>query len=815
MSENLPGHAQVVIVGGGIVGCSVAYHLAQLGWSDVVLLERKELTCGTTWHAAGLVPQLRATHSMTRLAKYTGELYRKLEEETGQATGFRQSGSLIVASSDARLEELKRNASMGRCFGIDVDMLSPEEAAEKWPLLRHDDLTGAIFVPADGYTNPVDTTQALAKGARANGVRIIKNVEVTGVMQKDGAAIGVETDYGAVRSEYVVNCAGMWSREIGRLCGVQVPLHAAEHFYIVTEPMEEMNSSLPVVRDLDNHIYFREDAGKMLLGMFEPNAKPWGTHGIPRDFCFDSLPEDVDHIMPILEQAFRRIPKLEETGIQLFFNGPESFTPDDRYLLGPAPNLDRFFVAAGFNSVGIQSAGGAGMVLARWMTDGVVPMDLWEVDIRRMMPFQGTRRYLYDRTKETLGLMYAMHWPHQQPETARGVRTSPLHDRLAVNGACFGETAGWERANWFAPDGVKPVYEYSFGRQNWFRFSAREHQAAREKVALFDQSSFAKIKVEGHDAAAVLNYICGNDVDCDPDRIVYTQWLNERGGIEADLTVTRLADDEFLVVTGAPDQTSDLHWLRSHIPAGAQVRITDVTSMYATLGIMGPDSRNLLQQLTDTDLSNEAFPFATSREIDLGYAQVRASRITYVGELGWELYIPSEYARSVYDAIVEEGSKFGLAHAGYHAINSLRLEKGFRLWGHDITTEDTPYEAGLRFAVAMDKPGGFLGHDALVARKDEKLTRRMVSVLLTDENVMMYHDEPIWRDGKLVGRVTSAMFGHTLGACVGLGYISNDAGVSKTFVETGKFEIEVAGERVDAQVSLKPFYDPGNKRIRM
>jgi glycine/D-amino acid oxidase-like deaminating enzyme/glycine cleavage system aminomethyltransferase T len=677
----IPKRAQVVIVGGGIVGCSTAYHLTLRGIADVVLLERKQLTSGTTWHAAGLVGQLRATHNLTRLAQYTTELYASLESDSGQATGFRRIGSLALAANRERFEELKRGASMARCFGLEVNVLTAQQALDLWPLMRVDDLVGAVYLPKDGQTNPIDTTQALAKAAKSRGARLIENLKATEIIVVDGQAKGVRTAQGEIEAEFVVNAAGMWAHGLGASVGAAIPLHPAEHFYIVTEPIADLPKHLPVLRDGDACSYFKEDAGKLLVGWFEPVAKPWGMSGIPESFSFDSLPNDFEQIEPLLEAAIHRVPALAKAGIQLFFNGPESFTPDDRYLLGETPEVRNLFVAAGFNSIGIQSAGGAGKVLADWIVDGHPPMDLWDIDIRRVMPFQRNRRYLKDRTVEALGLLYAMHWPFRQPETARGVRRTTLHDRLLAHGACFGEVAGWERANWFAPKGVEAKYEYSYGRQNWFDYSAEEHHAVRNAVGLFDQSSFGKFLVEGPDAEKVLNRICANDVAVPVGRIVYTQWLNERGGIEADLTITRETRDRFLIVTGAATQTRDLAWLRRNVPDDARAVAFDATSAYAVLGVMGPKSRELLSRLTDADLSNAAFPFATSEVIDVGYARVRASRITYVGELGWELYVPTEFAQGVFDQILAEGAALGLRLAGYHAMNSLRLEKGYRHWG--------------------------------------------------------------------------------------------------------------------------------------
>ncbi|MGZ4761960.1 MAG: GcvT family protein [Ilumatobacteraceae bacterium] len=811
---NLPTHARVVIVGGGIVGCSVAYHLAKRDCTDVVLLERKQLTCGTTWHAAGLVGQLRATRNLTRLAQYTTDLFANLEAETEQATGFMQRGSIAIATHHERLEELKRGASMARLFGLEVEVITRSDIADLVPLAFVDDLVGGVFLPNDGQTNPIDTTQALAKGARSRGVEIIENVKVNKIVVEGGRAVGVSTDSGDIRADAVVNCAGVWARELADEAGAVVPLHAAEHFYIVTEHVEALSPTMPVLRDPDGCGYFKEDAGKLLVGWFEPVAKPWGMQSIPESFSFDSLPPDFEHIEPLMAAAAHRMPLLAESGIRLFFNGPESFTPDDRYLLGESPDVRGMFVAAGFNSIGIQSAGGAGKVLADWIVDGHPPMDLWDVDVRRVMPFQRNRAYLHDRTVEALGLLYAMHWPYRQPETARGVRRSPVHDRLAARRACFGETAGGERANWFAPDGVEPTYDYSYGRQNWFEHSAREHVAVRTNVGLFDQTSFGKFHLEGPDAQRVLDRVCANDVAVAVGKIVYTQWLNDNGGIEADLTVTRLTDDSYLIVTAAATQIRDFHWLKDHIGSDRAV-VVDVSSGSAVFSVMGPNSRRLLQPLTPSDLSNDAFPFGTSQVIDLGYARVRASRVTYVGELGWELYVPTEFATGVFDTLIEAGEQHGLVLAGYHALNSLRMEKGYRHWGHDITPDDSPLEGGLGFAIAWDKPGGFTGRDALARQRDDGIKRRLVQFALSDSDRLLYHNEPIWRDGTIVGETTSGTFGHTLDRSLAMGYVSNPGGiVDAAYVNGGTYEIEVAGDCIAAQPSLQPFYDPKSLRIR-
>ncbi len=816
---DLPRSARVVIVGGGVIGCSVAYHLAKLGLDDVVLAERKQLTSGTTWHAAGLVGQLRQSMNMTRLARYTAELYRGLEAETGQATGYRQCGSISLATTPGRMEELARNASMAKVFGLKVNVVSPGEIHDLYPLARLDDVIGGIHIPSDGYANAVDITQALAKGARTRGVRIFQDLEVTSIRHDGGRVSGVLTERGPIDAEFVVLCGGMWTRNLAAGVGVTVPLQACEHYYVLFKDVPGLDPGMPVLRDYDHCSYFKYDAGRLLVGAFEPHARPWGTEGIPEDFSFGEIEGDFAHFEPMLLDAMRRVPALEQAGIQKFFCGPESFTPDVRYHLGESAELANCFVAAGLNSIGLQSAGGIGKVISEWIRDGHPPLDLWEVDVRRNMPFQMNRKYLQARVRESLGLLYATHWPHRQYATARGVRRSALHDRLARAGACFGEAFGWERANWYAPPGVKPEYEYSYGRQNWFEHSAREHRAVRSAVGLFDQSSFAKFRLEGADAMRVLNRVCANDVDVAPGRIVYTQWLNERGGIEADLTVTRLTETAYLIVTGAETETKDFNWLKRHTDAGAHCVLTNITSGLGVLSLMGPHARDLLAALTPEDVSDRAFAFGTSREIELGFALVRASRITYVGELGWEIYIPTEFMAGVYDEVVEAGARFGLTHAGYHALNSLRIEKAYRHFGHDIADEDTPWEAGLGFAVKLDKPGGFIGREALLRQREAGIAKRLVQFKLTSPEPLLYHNEPIWRGESIVGYIRSGMYAHTLGAAVGLGYVTDPEGRpgdAKTpgSIDADAYEIEVAGVRHAAIASLRPLYDPKNERIK-
>ena len=810
----LPRRADVIVIGGGVIGCSVAYHLARSGRFDVLLLERRQITSGTTWHAAGLIGQLRPSINMTGLARYTRELYDALEDETGQATGYRRCGSISIATDPERLEELARSASMARVFGLQVDVVTPEAIGERVPLLDTSGVLGGIHIPTDGYANAVDVTRALARGARSAGARIVEQAPVTAIRVAAGRAVGVATEQGEIDADRVVLCTGMWTRDLAASIGVNVPLHACEHYYALFESVEGLDASLPVIRDYDACTYYKYDAGKLLVGAFEPRARPWGADGIPESFCFDEIAGSFDHFEPILRGAMARMPALENAGLQKFFCGPESFTPDVRYHIGQAPEYPNCFVAAGLNSIGLQSAGGIGRVVADWIRDGHPPADLWEVDIRRNMPFQRNRKYLRERVGESLGLLYATHYPYRQFETARGVRRSPLHDRLRAAGACHGEVAGWERPNWYAPGDMPARYEYSYGRQNWFECSAAEHRAVRENVGLFDQSSFAKFRLEGRDAAGVLNRVCTNDVDVDPGRVLYTQWLNERGGIEADLTVTRLDDDSFLVVTAAASEVRDFHWLREHIPGAAHCVLTNVTSAMGVISLMGPRSREFLQSLTPADLSDQAFRFATSREIELGYGLVRASRITYVGELGWELYIPAEFMVGVYEQILAAGEAFGLTHAGYHALDSLRIEKAYRHWGHDITDEDSPLEAGLGFTVRYDKPGGFIGREALLRQKQEGVGRRLAQFRLLDPEPLLYHNEPIWYRNEVAGYIRSGNYGHTLGGSVGLGYVEGPGCADLSGTGAGAFEIEVAGRRVPAEASLRPMYDPENRRIR-
>ncbi|MCS5592435.1 MAG: FAD-dependent oxidoreductase [Gammaproteobacteria bacterium] len=823
MSDLIPSSARVVIIGGGVVGCSVAYHLAHLGYTDVVLLERKKLTSGTTWHAAGLIGQLRATQNLTQMVKYSGNLYEKLEAETGVATGFRRSGSISLATNEERFTEFKRNASLAKVHGVDAHILCPSELKSKIDLFNLDDVVGGVWIPRDGKGDPANIAMALAKGAKNLGVKIFEDVKVTAIHKDHGRITGVTTDQGDIQSEIVVNCGGMWAREVGLMAGANVPLHACEHYYALTSPVENLGD-MPTVRVPDESAYYKEDAGKILIGLFEPHAKPWGQNGIPEDFCFDQIPDDLEHMMPYLELAMNRLPAMEKLGLETFFNGPESFTPDDSFQMGECPEVRNFYVAAGFNSIGIQAAGGAGKYMAEWIVGGEPPCDLWEVDVRRMQPFQNNKTYLANRVSESLGYLYENHFPYHQFSTGRGLRRSPLHQFFTDRGACYGEVAGWERPNWFVSPqdlkkGVEAKYEYSWDKQNWFDYHRQEHMAIRESVGMYEMLSFSKIRVKGVDAMDYLQYICANDVDVPIGKIVYTQWLNNKGGIEADVTITRLAKDDYLVVGGAMCANRDMNWLERNLPDGANCAFFDATNSENCLAIMGPNSRDLLQSLTDYDLSHENMPFASTCQMELGMANVRAHRLTYVGELGWEIYFPIEYSEYVAELLVEKGQEFSLKLCGMHAVDSCRTEKTYRHFGHDITDEDNVLEAGLGFAVKTGKNpskfGIFIGHQAVLEKKEKGLEKRLMQFLLDDPEVMLYHNEPILKNGEVVSFLTSGSYGHALGAAVGLGYINCNPGASDEEILNDSYTLEVAGEVQSVRVSLVSMFDPKNTKIRV
>ncbi|MFD1227422.1 GcvT family protein [Pseudochrobactrum kiredjianiae] len=816
ISDKFPSQARVVIIGGGIIGCSVAYHLTKAGWTDVVLLEQGSLSCGTTWHAAGLVGQLRSHANMTGLIRYSTQLYSELEAETGLATGWKKCGSLSVARTKDRMTVLQRTAASARAQGVNVEVISAREAGDLWPVMATDDLQGAVWLPDDGKANPSDLTQSLARGARMRGAKILERVQVTGITVKNGVACGVETERGNIAAEIVVNCAGQWARKVGQMCGVTVPLHSAEHMYIVTGKIEGVHPDLPVMRDPDGYIYFKEEVGGLVMGGFEPQAKPWGMKGIPNKFEFALLEDDWDQFEPLMENALLRVPQLANAEVKKFYNGPESFTPDNNFILGEAPELKNFFVGAGFNSMGIASAGGAGRALAEWIINGAPTMDLWPVDIRRFAGFNNNQRWLHDRVKETLGLHYAMPWPNRELDTARPFRRSPLYHLLQAKGACFGSKMGWERANWFADKGQQPATVYSFGRQNCHDNVGREMQAVRERVALFDQSSFAKLLVQGRDACHVLNYLCVANIDVPVGTSVYTGMLNERGGYETDLTVLRLAAEKFLIITGSAQAIHDADWINRHIKSDDHAIVTDVSSAYAVLALMGPKSRDVLQKLSDTDFTNKAFPFGHVQEIALGYATAYANRMTYVGELGWELIVPVEFAVGVYEALHQAGQEFGLSDAGYYALEALRLEKGYRAWSRELTPDINPYEAGLGFTVAMDKSGGFIGRDALAKFKAENnIKRRIVQLTLEDGDAVLWGGELILRNGVPVGEIRSAAHGHTLGCAVVLGQVSDASGIDKDWMEQGNFEVDAAGTLYQARLHLRSPYDPKSERIKI
>jgi glycine cleavage system aminomethyltransferase T/glycine/D-amino acid oxidase-like deaminating enzyme len=817
MSTDLPTRARVVIVGGGIIGCSVAYHLAALGCTDVVLLEQGRLSGGTTWHAAGLVGQLRASESGTRLVQYSAQLYSALESETGVSTGFKRSGAINVARTPDRMIQLRRTAAAAAAFDLECELISAARAKEMYPLLAAGDLQGAIWLPGDATVHPGNTTLALAKGASDRGVQIVEQIRVVGISSAGGAVAGVRTDRGDIEAEIVVNCAGQWAKAVGDLCGVDVPLHSSEHIYAITDPIDGVTPTLPILRDPDGFTYFREEAeGGLIVGGFEPRARPWlSPDRLPYPFEFQLLGDDWNQFEVLKQNAITRLPILATAGMKKFYNGPESFTPDNQFILGEAAELRNFFVAAGFNSVGIASAGGAGRELAQWILDGEPASDLTGVDIRRFAPFNGNNQWLHDRVAEILGLHYAMPWPNRELETARPFRRSPAYHLLAAAGASFGSKMGWERANVFAPVGVEPLLDYSWGKPTWIPWSEQEQRATREAVALFDQTSFGKLLITGAGATHLLQWLCTADIDVEIGRAVYTGMLNSAGGYEADITLTRLAADEFLLVTGAGSVVRDRAWITRHTTPGAHVNVVDVTSAYAVYGVMGPRSRELLETISRSDFSNDGFAFGTSRPIDLGYSTVRATRITYVGELGWELYVPAEFAVGVYELLVEAGQRFGLRNAGYYSINSLRLDKGYRAFGTELTPAYNPVEAGLLFACKLKSGIPFLGREAVIEAREQGPARRLVSLVIGDADIMLWGGELILRDGIAAGQVMSAGWSATFGSCVAIGYLwtSDRSPVTTDFLSSGCYQVDVAGTLAAASISVKAPFDPANDKL--
>jgi len=821
-ARTLPARARVVIIGGGVIGTSVAYHLTEAGWTDVLLLEQGQLSCGTTWHAAGLVGQLRATESGTRLVQYSTGLYERLEAETGLGTGFRRCGGVTVARTQDRLTQLRRTAATAEAFGLDCELVTPAQARGRYPMLETSDLAGALWLPGDGRANPADLTAALARGARMRGAVIAERVRVTGITISEDyggrAVTGVTTDAGPVEAEIVVNCAGQWAKQVGALAGVNVPLHSAEHFYVVTEQIPGVHRDLPVLRDPDGYTYFKEEVGGLVVGGFEPEAKPWvAPDKLPYPFEFQLLGEDWEHFSILMENAMTRIPVLRDTGIKLFLNGPESFTPDNQFVLGEAPELRNFFVCAGFNSVGIACAGGAGQAAAQWIMTGDPGQDATAVDIRRFAPFNGNVQWLHDRVGEILGLHYAIPWPNRELRTARPFRRSPAYHLLKAAGASFGSRMGWERANFFAPPGESPEIRYSWGKQNWLPWSAAEQRAARSAVAVFDQTSFSKYLVSGPDAERALQWICTADVAVPAGHVVYTGLLNDRGTYESDLTVTRVSASEYLLVSSAATTERDKDHLRRQLPRGAQVTITDVTSALAVYGVMGPRSRELLSGLSRASFANDEFPLRTSREVDLSYANVRATRISYIGELGWELYVPAEFAAGVYEDLMAAGEALGVVNAGYYAIESMRLEKGYRAFGRELTPDYGPVEAGLLFACKLRTPTEFLGRAAVEKARKIGPRRRLVSLVASDPEVTLWGGELVLRDGVAAGQLTSAAWGEALGRPVGLAYLWDTTGdpVTADWIRAGRYEVNVGGEVSPAAVSLAPPFDPASARMQL
>ncbi|RBP11161.1 4-methylaminobutanoate oxidase (formaldehyde-forming) [Roseiarcus fermentans] len=812
-ATELPSSAKVVIVGGGIVGASVAYHLGAMGVSDVLLVERGKLTSGSTWHAAGLVGQLRSSANITQLLGYSVALYDRLEAETGQATGWKRNGGLRLACNAERWTEVKRQATTARSFGLEMQLLTAKEAQDLWPLMQVDDVVGAAFLPTDGQASPSDIAAALAKGARMKGVAIREGVRLVGVEVDNGAVCAVVTQAGRIACEKLVICAGQWSRAVGRLAGVNVPLTAIQHQYIVTEAVEGVTPGLPTLRDPDRLTYWKEEVGGLVMGGYEPNPRPWLADPLPEDFAFQLLQPDWDHFEPIMEQALGRVPSLRDVGVRQIINGPESFTPDGNFILGEAPEIRNVFVGAGFNAFGIASGGGAGMALAEWVVNGAPPFDLWPVDIRRFGRNHRDADWVRSRTLEAYSKHYTMAWPSEEHHSGRPLRRSPLYGRLRAAGAVFGEKLGWERANWFA-EGDEPGQDlYTYQRPNWFDAVAREHRAAREAAALFDQTSFAKFTLVGPDAEAVLSEIAANDVRKVDGSIVYTQMLNDGGGIEADLTIVRHAKDRFSIVTGTGFATHDFHWIASSIPAGARASLIDTTSQTAVLALMGPKSRAILQSLTRDDLSNAAFPFAAARDVSIAGAPVLALRITYVGELGYELHVAVEFAATLYDALVAAGAPHGLRLAGYRAIETLRLEKGYRAWGAEIGPDHSPLVAGLGRFVKLKSGLPFRGRAALEAQRASPLPRLLAGFTAASD-VILLGRETIYRNGERVGWLASGGFGHTVGKAIGYGYVRRAAGVDADFVLSGDYALEVAGERIPAQPFLEPPYDPAATRVR-
>jgi 4-methylaminobutanoate oxidase (formaldehyde-forming) len=807
-------HARIVIVGGGIVGCSTAYHLAKMGETDVVLLERNALTSGSTWHAAGLVGQLRTSANITQLLGYSVRLYDELEAETGQATGWKRNGGLRLACNPDRWTEVRRQATTARSFGLDMQLLSAREAQELWPLMTIDDVVGAAFLPTDGQANPSDITQALARGARKGGVTIRERTKVVAIEVDGGRVCAVRTEDTRIETGAGVICCGQWTRAVAALADVNVPLVSLQHQYLITEPIKAVTKALPTLRDPDRLTYYKEEVGGLVMGGYEPNPRLWNGGAPAGDFEFSLLDNDLEHFEPIMQLALGRVPALAEVGVRSFINGPESFTPDGNFILGAAPETRGVFIGAGFNAFGIASGGGAGMALAEWITAGGPPYDLWPVDIRRFGRAHHDTGFVAQRSCEAYAKHYAIAWPNEEYLSGRPVYRSPLYERLRAGGAVFGEKLVWERPNWFAANGEEPADRPSFDHPNWFTAVAREHHACRTRAALFDQTSFAKFRLTGADAERALSWICANDIAKAPGAITYTQMLNAAGGIECDLTVARLEQDEFYIVTGTGFATHDFDWIARNLPSGVEARLEDVTADYATLALMGPNARAVLAMVTDADVSNAAFPFARVRRLRIAGVPVRALRVTYVGELGWELHAPIAAVGRVYDAVKSAGAAHGLVDAGYRSIETLRLEKGYRAWGTEIGPDHTPAMAGLGGFVKLKRGGDFLGRAALLEQRLRPMPRRLSGFTVDDPHVVLLGRETIFRNGERCGWLASGGYGHTIGMAIGYGYVRHPDGVDADYVMQGAYELEVAGARVPARPFLKPLYDPDNARVR-
>ena len=805
MSKEIPKSTKVVVIGGGVAGTSCAYHLAKFGWKDVVLLERDQLTSGTTWHAAGLVGQLGATSTITKLRKYSLDLYKELEKTTGLSTGLKQNGAITVASSKERMQELLRQATTAQLSDVEVQVLDKKQTKDLYPVLNNEDLVGSVYMPKDGQADPIGVTNVLAKAAKMEGVQIFEKTPVKKILVKNNRITGVETSNGSIDCEYVVLASGMWSRQIGEEINVSVPLYPNEHFYIITEPMKDLPKDLPVLRDYNACLYLKEDAGKMLVGIFEPNAKPafMESGKVPNDFSFGEFPDDFDHFEPYLEKSFHRLPMLETAGIRKFFSGPESFTPDTQYLLGETKEVKNLFACCGFNSIGIASSGGAGRVTAEWMINGHINEDLFSLDIKRFQKFHSSKKFITERVTETLGDLYGMHWPYKQHQTSRNEKLLPYHDELKKAGACFGVAGGFERPMWYALNGKEAKYEYSFNYQNWYPSAAFETKNARKNVGLFDFSTFSKFDLKGEKIHSELQRISTANIKNEIGKSTYTHMLNEDGGIETDLTIVCLDKNYFRVVSSAATREHDKYHVLKHL--SKDISFTDVTEEICCLGLFGPKSREMIQKISSDDYSSENFKFGTGKNVNIKNINVWAQRISYVGELGFELYVDSKQALDLYKILIEEGKNFELSHCGMHAMDIMRMESGFIHWGHDISPEENQYQAGLKFAISYKKNVDFIGKDALLKIKDKELDKRMMMFTLIDSKPgepLLLHEEPIYLDDKIIGRTTSGNYSFCFDKNLSFGYV-NSGNTIETLKDKNIF-IEVEKKKYPVDILEKP-----------